>query len=365
MSVQMDGDAGDATESSMIIDCDVHQDWTNEEEISQYLPEPFADRGITTPGGRGWTSPRGEHGFLRDDAAPSEGPPGSNYELLAEQVFGDFGVDYGVLTGSGANYALMVHPNVHYAKAAIEAYNNWQIAEWLDRDERLLGSICIVPHAPEHAISEIERLAEHPQMVQVLMPGAHVEPYGRQRYWPIYAAAEAAGLPIAVHGGTTGSGVSWAPRTGAGVAGSYFEKHITASAVHMGQLTSIVLEGVFTEYPDLDWIFIEQRLGWIPHIMWHMDKCWKGLKETVPWLDRPPSAYIRDNVWFTTQPIEEPDKPEHLVHLFDMLHAEETLLYSSDYPHWDNDNPRMLFRDLSAATRRRIFSENARSLYGL
>lgn len=362
-SAAIEEDAAEAT--SIIIDCDVHQDWREEDEIAQYLPSHFRERGMTPPGGRGWTSPLGEHGFLRDDAAPEDGPPGSSYELMEEQLFGDFGIDYGVLTGSGTNYALMVHPNVHYAKAAIEAYNDWQIAEWLDRDERFLGSINVVPHAPAHAVAEIERLADHPQMVQVLTPGAHAEPYGRERYWPIYAAAEEAGLPVALHGGTTGSGVSWAPRTGAGIAGSYFEKHITASAVQMGQLTSIILDGVFAEHPDLEWVFIEQRLGWIPHIMWHMDKCWKGLKETVPWLERRPSRYIRDHVSFTTQPIEEPEQPEHLRHLFDMLHADETLLFSSDYPHWDNDNPKLLFGDLEPATRRRILSENARELYGL
>lgn len=349
-----------------IVDCDVHQDWQSEDEIAAYLPDHFRDRGITAPGGRGWASPLGEHGFLRDDAAPENGGrPGSSYELMEEQLFGDFDVDYAVLTGSGINYGLAVHPNVHYAKAAIEAYNDWQIEHWLDRDDRFLGSVCVVPHAPEHAVAEIDRIGSHPQMVQVLMPVANEAPYGRQRYWPIYEAAEKAELPIAIHGGTTGKGVSWAPRTGAGISGSYFEKHVTASAVHMGQLTSIIVDGVFSRFDDLTWIFIEQRLAWIPHIMWHLDKCWKGLRETTPWLERRPSEYIREHVRFTTQPIEEPENPEHLEQLFDMLHADETLLFSSDYPHWDNDDPRYILRGLPQETQRRIFYENAKEAYGL
>jgi len=48
-----------------------------------------------------------------------------------------------------------------------------------------------------------------------------------------------------------------------------------------------------------------------------------------------------------------------------MLHADETVVYSSDYPHWDNDNPKAMLRHAEPEMRRRIFSENARDLYGL
>jgi len=48
-----------------------------------------------------------------------------------------------------------------------------------------------------------------------------------------------------------------------------------------------------------------------------------------------------------------------------MMHAEETLLFSSDYPHWDFDNPRQVFREAPDALRKRIYSENAAEFYGL
>jgi len=143
------------------------------------------------------------------------------------------------------------------------------------------------------------------------------------------------------------------------------ERHAVVGASMMGNLASVVLEGVFVEFPDLDWVFQEGGLAWIPHVLWKMDKLWKGLKEANPWLERPPSRYVRDNVWFTSQPIEEPEKPEHLVQLFDMIHADETVLFSSDYPHWDNDNPRAVLRDLDRDTRRRVSGENARTAYEL
>ncbi|WP_174811758.1 amidohydrolase family protein [Salinadaptatus halalkaliphilus] len=361
----MSSTAQKTDQQSTLIDCDVHQAWVSEEEVVAYLPEEFQDRGLTAPSGQGWANPVTEHGIARNDAVPEEGPGGSSHELLEEQLFDDFGVDYAVLTGPITNYDLAVHPNVHYAKAAMEAYNDWQVAEWLEQDERFLGSIMVAPHAPDHARKEIERLGAHDQIVQVLLPGAHESPYGHQKYWPIYEAAHEAGLTIGLHSSTASKGVAQQPSTGAGVPLSYFEMHAATRAVQMGQLISIVSEGVFVEYPDLDWVFLEQCLGWIPHVLWTMDQNWKGLKDAVPWLERRPSEYIRDNVWFSTQPSIDPDDPEHLPQFFDMIHADETLVFSSDYPHWDNDNPKAILRGIDDETNRAILSENAKSVYRL
>jgi hypothetical protein len=41
-------------------------------------------------------------------------------------------------------------------------------------------------------------------------------------------------------------------------------------------------------------------------------------------------------------------------------------MFSSDYPHWDFDDPRYAFKiTLSDDERRKVFSENAKGLYGL
>lgn len=96
-----------------------------------------------------------------------------------------------------------------------------------------------------------------------------------------------------------------------------------------------------------------------------MDKLWKGLRDAVPWLERPPSEYVREHLYFSTQPISEPEDPAHLSYLLEMFHADETVVFSSDYPHSDNDNPVAALRDVDPETRQRIFSDNARELYDL
>jgi predicted TIM-barrel fold metal-dependent hydrolase len=284
---------------------------------------------------------------------------------MQEQLFSAFGVDYAVLTGTLTQVRLALHPNVNYAKAAIEAYNDWLIAEWLEQDDRLLGSMMVAPQVPQHAASEIRRIGSHDQVVQVQLPGVDQSPYGHQRYWPIYEAAATEELPMGAHTATGSYGIARAPTTGAGLPLSYPERHMVTAASIMGNLASIVFEGVFVEYPNLEWVFMEGGVAWIPHFMWKMDKLWKGVGEATPWLEKPPSQYIREHIWFTTQPVEEPKDPEHLAQLFDMIHADETLLFSSDYPHWDNDNPRTLFRQIDPEVREKIFNKNASGLYNI
>jgi predicted TIM-barrel fold metal-dependent hydrolase len=80
---------------------------------------------------------------------------------------------------------------------------------------------------------------------------------------------------------------------------------------------------------------------------------------------RPPSEYVRDHFWFTTQPIEEPDSPEDLNKIMSWI-GWDKIMFSTDYPHWDFDDPRYVFKaKLDEQHRRMIFRDNAKALYGL
>lgn len=84
----------------------------------------------------------------------------------------------------------------------------------------------------------------------------------------------------------------------------------------------------------------------------------------MPYLKRLPSEYLLDHCYFSTQPIEEPDNHQQLLQMLAMMRAERTVVFASDYPHWDFDNPLMAFNFFPADLKRRIFVENALELYG-
>ena len=58
----------------------------------------------------------------------------------------------------------------------------------------------VPPQDPAAAVREIERYAGKPRWVGVYLPTCQVYPlWGHRSYFPIMAAAEAAGLPVMLH----------------------------------------------------------------------------------------------------------------------------------------------------------------------
>ena len=69
-----------------------------------------------------------------------------------------------------------------------------------------------------------------------------------------------------------------------------------------------------------------------------MDKQWQHMRKETPHLKRPPSEYLREHFWFSTQPMEEPENPNTSHDVLDWIGWDQ-LMFSSDYPHWDYDDP--------------------------
>ena len=79
-----------------------------------------------------------------------------------------------------------------------------------------------------------------------------------------------------------------------------------------------------------------------------------------------PSEILHDQVWFTTQPIEEPEKEHEFIQAIEQGRLADRLLFATDYPHWDFDSPlQALPRSLGDDLRRQIMAGNACELWGL
>jgi predicted TIM-barrel fold metal-dependent hydrolase len=350
-------------EQPQLIDTDVHNIIKNPKDLLPYMAKPWHQQwlGAGTGIGQPYFS---TVGVLRRDAVPdSGGPSGSNPDYMVKDHLERYGIDYAILTGSNT-LEMSLNPDLDYGNAVVSAYNDYLVDQWLSASPRFKGSIVINHADPLSAAKEIDRLGGHPDLVQVVMCSGSRSLFGQRFYHPIYEAAERHGLPVAIHPGTEGRGISGAP-TPSGYPSRYMEWHNALPTNYIGHINSLVCEGVFEKFPTLKFVGIEGGIAWLPHLMWRMDKNYKALRDTTPWLKKLPSEYIREHIYLTTQPIEEPEKPEHLVQIFRMCGCEDRVMYSSDYPHWDFDHPKLALAPFPREIRVKVQALNAARLYGL
>jgi hypothetical protein len=349
-----------------IVDCDIHPSLRSQADVLPFLSKRWQKHLATygmhlrTPYTSTTPYPRSSPLICRRDAwPPTGGPPGSDLAFMREQLLDLVDVELGVL--QVLDMFIFSQQDLEFGAAVASAINDWQLAAWSDPEPRLKASILVGQDDPVAAVAEIERCAKSGRYVQVNVSPRANEPLGRRRYWPIYEAAQAAGLPLGIHVG----GYGGHPPAGGGWPSFYTEEHHTNAHTMQATLTSLVIEGVPARFPRLKFVFIEGGFGWVPSLCWRLDAQWQRFRDEVPHVKRPPSEYVRESFWFTTQPIEEPERAADMRAIVDWI-GWDRLLFSSDYPHWDFDDPRTAFKiPLSEPERRKIFNGNAKALYGL
>ena len=352
-----------------IADCDIHPRPAGagiggvSKSLYPYLSQRWRDHvesfGITyrQQWEKGSAYPKGQPQACRRDAWPDGGMPGSDLKFMAEQHLDPNNVTLGILnpltSGQGAQ-------NPELSAAITHATNEWQKAEWTSQDRRLKASVVIPYEDAQASVKEIELRAGDPDFAQILLLSRTAEPLGQRRYWPIYEAAVAANLPIGVHAFGYGG---W-PVTAGGWSSYYIEEMVGHAQAQQALLISMIFEGVFERYPALKVVLVEAGLAWGASLMWRMDRQWTKLKQETPHLKRLPSEYMKTNVWFTTQPIEEPEPRIQLAEAIDWI-GWDRILFATDYPHWDYDDPaHALPVKMDDTQRRQVFLENALAVYG-
>lgn len=297
----------------------------------------------------------GADGLDRADAkTPNGGPAGSDLSFMQEQLLDGVGHEFGILTGAFDPSPSSMHGWYEMAVALATAYNSWQIDHWLEKDDRLYGSVHVAAQEPHAAAREIDRVGSHPKMVQVMLP-IDDKPWGDPYYHPIFEAAERNNLMIAMHHNEPPSYYGNYPR--------YFvEWHCVMPNTHMVQINSMVFNGVFEKYPNLKLMMVEAGFTYAPALMRKMDQQYKELRHEVPWIKRMPSHIIQEHVRFSTQPVDELSQKEFL-QFVDLMGSDEMICFSTDYPHWDYDSPFRALPALGEDLEKKIFSENARKFY--
>ena len=246
--------AGPSVEvKTAIADCDIHPARATKQELYPFLAKRWHAHletyGVHAYQGmmEGPPYPKAQPNASRRDAYPPEGgQQGSSLSFMQKQLLDPYNVALGVLNPLGATGQGM--RNHDLATALATAINDWQIAKWTSQDSRLKGSVVVANEDGVSAAAEIRRRAGDKNFVQVLLLSRNVEPLGQRRYWPIYEAAEEAGLPVGVHA----FGFGGNPITASGWPSFYIEEMVGHSQCQQTALASIVLEGVFERLSEAE-----------------------------------------------------------------------------------------------------------------
>lgn len=349
-----------------IADCDIHPyPASMERDVYPFLEKRW-QRHLETYGLRprqGFASgpayPKGNpDASRRDSYPPTGGRPGSDLDFMRAQHLDPNNVQLGILnplrSGQGSQ-------NPELSAALCRAMNEWQIAEWTSKEPRLRASVLVPYEDAAASAAEIDRCAGNPHFAQVLVLSRTAEPFGQRRYWPIIEAAVRANLPVAVHA----FGYGGYPVTGGGWPSYYLEEMVGHAQCSQSLLTSMIFEGVFERWPTLRLILVEAGFAWLPPLAWRLDKLAHRMADELAHLQRLPSEIIRQQVWLTTQPMEEPEPRTHLLDTIGWI-GWDRLLFATDYPHWDFDDPsHALPLPITPDQRKSFFLDNARAVYGI
>lgn len=364
MALNSEPAAGAAGIPVQIVDTDVHPAPRSAAELREYMPEPWRSRNwppqvldaVDTPI---YVAPGKAQ--RRDAYAPTGGPPCSDPDFTERQLFDEAGVDLAILIPLTARPV----PNPEHEAAACAATNAWLSATWLtayNRHQRYRGSIRVTSSDVTLAVQEIEKWAGDPSFVQVMLIPYTAAPLGDPQYHPIYEAAARHGLPVAIH---VNRGPGARLLTPVGFSSYFIEHHTLYPLLYGTHLASLVMEGVFDKYPSLQVVFVEGGFAWLAPLVWRLDRAYEALGSEVPWVRRPPHEIVTQQVRFTSQPLEEPSDPSHFRQLFNGVGGDGILMFATDYPHWDYDDPLWVRSRIPSDARDRVLRENAISLYRL
>jgi predicted TIM-barrel fold metal-dependent hydrolase len=262
--------------------------------------------------------------------------------------------------------ALMQSDDAPLQEACFSVYNDWLAAFCATDPARLIGLALIACWDMGRATAELERargLGLRGAVIWTAPPTS--DSFFHPRYERLWSAAEALGMPLAVHtlGGQRAS-------RDVALLGTTVEASFHVAIDYRQELQRTVCElvaaGVFARHPRLRVVGAEAGIHFLAEMARRLDSGYRGFWSSLPdnELTEPPSFYLRRNVWLTY--ISDPVGLSNVG-----FTGTDRLMWSGDYPHGASTWPRsreIVDREHAALDREdlvRLTSSNCADLYGI
>ena len=240
-------------------------------------------------------------------------------------------------------------------RACFAAFNSWA-AEYCAYDlNRLQGCAIVDADDVAWAAAEIGRAAKLGLRAAMITSGPlDGRPYSLPEYDPMWAAAEEAGIPLALHVHTGRKPLDPVP----------FVEPVMCFSEVQTSLAHMLIGGVFERFPRLKVILTEVDASWIPHFLHRADHYFTRYSAQGGY-SLTPSGYMRRNVWATFQ-----DELANIPFAAALFGADR-LMWASDFPHMNSTYPKTReflaggFKGMERSDVQKIVADNAIAVYGL
>ena len=312
------------------------------------------------PVGRGRTD-ADEHsrGVLREYAA-------AGFDAAAQLRAMDVeGVDIAVLFRTLPVVCADDYP-ADFALALCRAWNDW-MADFRARDPRRLRAAALLTlHDPRLAAEELRRAVTSlgfvaAQMMPNPVNGVNLHDPALD---PLWAEAERLGVPVCFHPTKHNYSRDHFVNRFLTRPSSTLAHTLNNPVELMSAIACMTAGGVLERFPRLRCAFLEGNCAWLPWLLWRLDEQWETCRsgEDIR-LQALPSEYFRRQCFISV------DADEDQVGWVIQKLSDDTIVFSTDYPHSDSHFPDAteLFLKLPIAdgSKRKILWDNCARLYNL
>src|SRR5580658_7397062 len=360
----------------LICDIDAHHvETVSWHEIVEYIEDPvIRDNAMRFQKERIGAPPYGLNGDLglryqsvggriphQDGLRETIGEDGVHRDVvLTRRAMNALGIDYMVVFPTPMLF-LGMHPQPEMEVWLGRAYNRWLVERVLSADDRIKTLVYLPFNTPDEALRTVREFADQKGVIGFCITSTRYKPVHHNHYMRLYAMIEERNKPLAFH-----AGYHWQDPSLATInrfLGMHALGFVWSNMIHA---TNWILNGLPERFPKLKPIWVESGLAWVPFLMQRLDDQYMMRPSEAPQLRRLPSEYMRENFWYTTQPMETTNRKALEVTL-DMINAQSQLLFASDWPHFDFDLPSEIIDlpFLSEQTKRNILGLNAARIFGL
>jgi 2,3-dihydroxybenzoate decarboxylase len=215
------------------------------------------------------------------------------------------------------------------ATALATDYNDELAAAIAGHPDRFSALAAVAPHHPAAAAAELERA-----VTQLGFKGAIINSHTQgeylddEKFWDIFAAAEALDVPVYIHPQTPPPAMI-EPLLEAGLDGAIY-----GFAVETGMhLLRLIVAGLFDSFPKLKVVFGHLGEG-IPYWLFRVDFFQQSIVRTKRYanfrpLKKLPSDYMRENVYVTTSGMAW----EPVILYAQQVLGADHVMYAMDYPY--------------------------------